>query len=169
MKRTGLWDMRGSKGHISAAFKIHQMKASPMGSEADIGLGHASMPPYLAVHPQKATFISFQTQPISCSQLLTHWADSENVSVWVRPWFRPVKLMSLIQADLWTKFIKPNWPQNHMFVYHALSQNNVKDACVDFFVLLCGAVFLWWHNQSLQVLNTALCLMCDWHPGSLSG
>ncbi len=145
------------------------MKASPMGSEADIGLGHASMPPYLAVHPQKATFISFQTQPISCSQLLTHWADSENVSVWVRPWFRPVKLMSLIQADLWTKFIKPNWPQNHMFVYHALSQNNVKDGCVDFFLLLCGAVFLWWHNQSLQVLNTALCLMCDLHPGSLSG
>ncbi len=59
------------------------MKASQMGSKADIGLGHALMPSYLAVHPQKATFISFQMQPISCSQLLTHWADSVNDSVWL--------------------------------------------------------------------------------------
>ncbi len=51
-----------SKEYIYAAFK-NQMKPSQETSEANIGFRHTLMPPYFRMHPSKAAFFCFQTQP----------------------------------------------------------------------------------------------------------
>ncbi len=53
MKRTGLWDIKGSE-------EYSQMKASQeTTTEANIEFGHALMPSYLVKHPPKAAFFQF--------------------------------------------------------------------------------------------------------------